>query len=102
VVCLYIVSAPTNPHEKETEIMHNARENYETIADDTVPLKDRDRSLSMIVVVVCDKVLVRHAILLLDVYRRLHHFSKAGRVRITCLKCFGHHVVFRRGLMFDG
>ena len=56
-------------------------------------LKDGNGALSMVVVVILDKVVIRHAILLLNVYSRLHHLSEACGIRVTCLKCFGHHVV---------
>jgi hypothetical protein len=80
----------------------NPREYYKAVADNTMPLQYRDRSLSMIVVVVFDEVFVRHAILLLDVYCGLDHFSETSRVRITCLKSLRYHDVVRRGLTLMG
>ncbi len=56
-------------------------------------LKDGNGPLSMIVVVVLDKVVIRHAMFLLDVYSRFHDLSKARGVGVACLKCFGYHVV---------
>jgi len=56
-------------------------------------LQDGNCALCVVVVIVLDKVGIRHAIFLLDVYSRLDNLSEASRVRVTCLKCLGYHVV---------
>jgi hypothetical protein len=66
---------------------------YKAVAEDAMALEDGNRSLCVVVVVVLDKIAVRHAILLLDVYSRLDDLPKASSVRVTCLKCLGYHVV---------
>ena len=58
VICLYMVSVPIIHTGEHSETTSNAREIYKAIADDTMPLEDRNRTLGMIVVVVLDEVLI--------------------------------------------
>jgi hypothetical protein len=55
-------------------------------------LKNRNSALSMLCIVVLNKIFIRHALLLLDVNRRFDHFAEPRGVRITWLERLWHHV----------
>ena len=74
-----------------TAIATNRWRIHKTIANDTVPLQNGDGTLCMLGVVVLDKVLVGHVLLLLDVYGRLDHLAEARGVWVARLECFWHH-----------
>jgi hypothetical protein len=67
------------------------KENYKTVTDNAMSLQDWNCPLGMVVVVVVDKVVVGHAMLLLDVDGGLDDFPEASGIRVTCFEMAGHH-----------
>jgi hypothetical protein len=65
---------------------------YKAIADYPMSLQDRHSSLRMLSIVVLDEVFIGHSFFLFHKYRSFHDLSEASRIRISCLKGFGHHV----------
>lgn len=67
------------------------RKDYKAVADDAMALEYGNGSLGVFVVVVLDKVMVGHALLLGDVDSRLDDIAETGRVWIAGLERLGHH-----------
>lgn len=64
-----------------------------------MPLEDGHGPLGVVIVVVGDKVVVGHALLLFDVDGGLDDLSETRRVCVACLEGFGYHVGSKRGLI---